>query len=185
QSLGSEAVVFFFQFEAGASRTADPRAAVDVVRSEHGRRRGAPVLSCRGRFLQVDVVAAHHVVHLRPQPLADGELAFRCFHGRPQARASSVRRTRVCTRPTLEPLSDSGAAPTIAPWAAAVAEPSPRGWPTSACSARVERHGTGATAPSTMRASLTVPASTLSAAATDTSGQSNAWRSRISSKADL
>jgi len=69
-------------------------------------------------------------------------------------------------------LSDIGSAPETAARPAASADDPFKGLPTNAFSAAVERQGIGATWPSTTRASVTTPPSTVSATAADTSGQS-------------
>src|SRR6185436_16129104 len=86
-----------FGLEAGAVRLAGVGAAVDVVRPQYGRRPGAPVLGGRGGLAQIDVVAAHDVVHLGPEAAANGGVGDLSFHNPPQARLVRVRRTSAWT----------------------------------------------------------------------------------------
>src|SRR5205823_4174996 len=69
--------------------------------------------------------------------------------------AKSVRLTIVRTSGTLYALRGSGVAPSAATRAASSIDPGVSGFPRSAASDSRARHGTGATLPSTMRASFT------------------------------
>src|SRR4051812_21920254 len=161
-------------------------AAQHVVRPEHGRRPRAPVLAGGRGLAEVHVIASHDVVHLRTQPSADRGVARfarpsargRVVHARlpHAANAESIRRSSVCSSATLYPFSLRGAAPTMAARAGGARGGASSAWPTSACPARGGRRGIGAPAPRTTRASFPPPASSRTAVAAETRGQSKAAR---------
>src|SRR5262249_28974062 len=92
--------------------------------------------------------------------------------------SSSARRTLRRRSSSLNPLWLSGRAPSPARLAAARKASSLAPAPTSAASAAPSRHGLVPTPPAARRAAAITPSSTCSAAATETTANSNEARSR-------